>query len=251
MSRRWRLMLFLPAVTVLALGLVWAFAGLPDFGHYAGVYGLTLEHVAVPQRHATDVVSAVTFDYRGVDTLGEEYILFAAAVGCAILLRAVRGEEAVEEASAGSDERADVVARPVRALGAMLVAPVVVLGAYVVSHGHLTPGGGFQGGVILAAGAVLVYGAGQYVALHRVRALSALEIADAAGAAGFALVAIGGLVFGLAALHNFLGYGIDGSLYSAGTIPVLNASVGIEVAGGVTLIVAEFLDQALLRRRGS
>jgi multicomponent Na+:H+ antiporter subunit B len=79
---------------------------------------------------------------------------------------------------------------------------------------------------------------------------TALELADAAGEAGFVVVALGGLVFGLAAMHNFLGYGITGSLWSAGTIPVLNASVGIEVAGGVTLIVAEFLDQALLRRRG-
>ena len=42
-----------------------------------------------------------------------------------------------------------------------------------------------------------------------------------------------------------------GSLWSAGTIPVLNACVGVEVAGGVTLIVAEFLDQALLRRRAA
>jgi multicomponent Na+:H+ antiporter subunit B len=250
-SRRGRLLLFLPAAAVLAFGLVWGFAGLPDFGHYTGIYGLALEHFAVPQRHATDIVASVTFDYRGFDTLGEEYILFAAAVGCAILLRTVRDEEAVEAAHDRANRQADVVARPVRALGAMLVAPVVVLGAYIVAHGHLTPGGGFQGGVILAAAAVLVYGAGQYVPLRRVRQVTALELADAVGAAGFALVAVGGLVLGLAALHNFLGYGIDGSLWSAGTIPVLNTTVGVEVAGGVTLIVAEFLDQSLLRRRSA
>src|SRR3954468_4155114 len=143
--------LFLPAAAVLAFGLLWAFADLPAFGHYSGIYGLALEHVAVAQRHATDIVGAVTFDYRGFDTLGEEFILFAAAVGCAILLRAQRGERAVEDATGRADRSADVVARPVRALGAALVAPTVVLGAYVVAHGHLTPGGGFQGGVILAA----------------------------------------------------------------------------------------------------
>jgi multicomponent Na+:H+ antiporter subunit B len=250
-TRRGRLLLFLPAAAVLAIGLVWAFAGLPDFGHFSGVFGLTVAHLAVPQRHTTDAVTAIVFDYRGFDTLGEEFILFAAAVGTAILLRAQRDEEAVERASGRANERADAVARPVRALGAVLVAPTLVLGAYVVAHGQLTPGGGFQGGVILGAAAVLVYASGQYLALRRVRTLTALELADAAGAAGFALMAVGGLVFGLAALHNFLGYGVVGSLWSAGTIPLLNTAVGIEVAGGLTLIVAEFLDQALLRRRAA
>jgi multicomponent Na+:H+ antiporter subunit B len=241
---------FLPAAAVVAFGLVWAVSRLPGFGHYGGIYGLALEHVAVKQREATDIVSSVTFDYRGVDTLGEEFILFGAAIGCTILLRAQRGETSVEDAADRSDQRADAVARPVRALGAGLVAPTIVLGGYIVAHGHLTPGGGFQGGVILAAAVVLVYTAGQYLALRPARTTSA-ELADAVGAAGFGLLAVGGLVFGLAALHNFLGYGISGSLFSAGIIPLANTAVGIEVAGGITLIVAEFLDQALLRRRAS
>jgi multicomponent Na+:H+ antiporter subunit B len=249
-SRRARLTLFLPAALVLAAGLVWSFADLPAFGHYSGIYGLVLEHVAVAQREATNVVSAVTFDYRGFDTLGEEFILFAAAVGSAILLRAQRDEESVAEAAERSSQGADMVARPVRALGAALVAPTIVLGGYIVAHGHLTPGGGFQGGVILASAAVLVYASGQYLALRVVRGVTPLELTDALGAAGFALIAVGGLLFGLAALHNFLGYGISGSLFSAGVIPLANTSVGIEVAGGLTLIVSEFLDQALMRRRG-
>jgi multicomponent Na+:H+ antiporter subunit B len=144
-----------------------------------------------------------------------------------------------------------VVARPIRALGAGLVAPTIVLGCYIVAHGALTPGGGFQGGVVLASAAVLVYTSGQYLALRRARGVTPLEMLDAAGAAGFALIAVGGLIFGAAALHNFLGYGVTGSLYSAGTIPLANISVGLEVAGGVTLIVAEFLDQALMRRRST
>jgi multicomponent Na+:H+ antiporter subunit B len=242
-------LLFLPAASVMAFGLVWAFADLPAFGHYNGVYGLLLDQVAVAERHATNVVSAITFDYRGFDTLGEEFILFAAAVGCAILLRSQRDEEAIEAAQEMADERADAVARPVRALGAALAAPTVVLGAYIVAHGAITPGGGFQGGVVLAAAAVLVYTSGQYIALRRAPGVTALELADALGAAGYVLIALGGLLFGSAAMENFLGLGVPGSVYSAGTIPLLNLSVGIEVAGGVTLIVAEFLDQALMRRR--
>jgi len=241
--------LFLPAVLLLAAGLVWAVTELPAFGHYSGVYGLTLEHVALGQRRATDIVSPVTFDYRGVDTLGEEFILFAAAVGCAILLRSQRDEEVTEAASERAAARAEEVRRPVRALAAVLVAPAVVLGAYIVAHGHLTPGGGFQGGVILASATVLVYAGGQAVAFRRVSPEPALELADGVGAAGFALVAIGGLIFGLAALHNFLPLGTQSQLLSAGMLPLLNLSVGIEVAGAVTLIISEFVDQTLLRSR--
>ena len=51
-----------------------------------------LNRVALPERHLTNVVSAVNFDYRGLDTLGEEYILFAAVAGVALLLRERRGE---------------------------------------------------------------------------------------------------------------------------------------------------------------
>ena len=249
MSRRGRVALFVPSAVVLAAGLVWAFADMPSFGHYSGIYGLVLQHVAVAERHATNVVSAVTFDYRGFDTLGEEFILFAAAVGGAILLRADRDERVAEDAAERANERADAVARPVRAVGAGLVAPTIVLGGYVVAHGALTPGGGFQGGVVLASSAILVYASGQYLAMHRARGITPLELLDALGAVGFALIALGGLIFGLTALHNFLGYGITGSLFSAGTIPLANVSVGLEVAGGITLIVAEFLDQALMRRR--
>jgi multicomponent Na+:H+ antiporter subunit B len=247
-TRRVRMLLFGAAAAVVGAGLVWAVAGLPDFGHYAGPYGLVLEKVAVQQRHVTDIVSAVVFDYRGIDTLGEEMILFAAAVGCAILLRAQRGEGAAEGAAERAEEHSAAVPRPVKAFGAVLVAPTVVLGAYVVAHGHLTPGGGFQGGVIVAAAVVLVFVAGQRIARRREPSMTLLELAHSIGAAGFVLIGLGGLL-GVAAMHNFLGYGVSGSLWSGGTIPVLNASVGIEVAGAIMLIVAEFLDQALLRSR--
>jgi multicomponent Na+:H+ antiporter subunit B len=246
-SRRGRMLLFVPAALILAAGIVWAIGGLPDFGERITAYAQLLQEVAVPQRHGTNVVTSVVFDYRGVDTLGEEFILFAAAVGCTMLLRAQRGEHAVKEASDRVDEQSHAVARPVRALGGALVAPTFVLGAYIVAHGALTPGGGFQGGVVLAACAVLVYVAGRRLGRRRERTITGLELADALGAAGFALVAAGGLVLGLAAAHNFIGYGITGSLWSAGTIPLLSISVGVEVAGAMTLIVAEFLDQALLR----
>jgi len=233
----------------MAAGLVWAVSELSAFGHYTGVYGLALEHVALSQRRATDIVAPVVFDYRGVDTLGEEFILFAAAVGTAILLRGQRGETEAEQSGQRAQERAEQVRRPVRALGAAMTGPTVVVGAYTIAHGHLTPGGGFQGGLIVSAATVLVYAAGQAVAFRRVSPEPVLELADGVGAAAFALVAIGGLIFGLAALHNFLPLGTQSNLLSGGMLPLLNLAVGIEVAGAVTLIISEFVDQTLLRSR--
>ena len=60
------------------------------------------------------------------------------------------------------------------------------------------------------------------------------------------LVAVGGLLAVGATLQNFLPLGTSGMLLSAGTIPVGNIAVGIEVTGSVALLIAEFLDQALL-----
>jgi multicomponent Na+:H+ antiporter subunit B len=103
---------------------------------------------------------------------------------------------------------------------------------------------------VLTAALLLVYAAGQILALERVRPVDLVEVAEALGAGAFLLVALGGLVFAGAAMENFLPLGTAGELLSAGTIPVLNAAVGVEVAAAVTLILTELLDQALLRHGG-
>jgi multicomponent Na+:H+ antiporter subunit B len=116
-----------------------------------------------------------------------------------------------------------------------------------VVHGALTPGGGFQGGVILAGALLLVYTAGQVVAVERVRPVSLVEVTDAVGAAAYMIVAIGGLVLGAAVMDNWLPTGTTGSLLSGGIVPVLSIAVGVEVTAAVTLILSEFVDQMLLR----
>jgi multicomponent Na+:H+ antiporter subunit B len=203
--------------------------------------------VSVHERHVTNTVAGVNFDLRALDTLGEELILFVAAVGAALLLRARRAERATERADETAGRRRTDIPGPVRALGAALVAPGLVFGAYVVAHGHLTPGGGFQGGAIVASALLLVFVAGQVIPGGIRGSLAVVELADAVGAVGFALVALGGLVFSGAALANFIALGVSGQLLSGGTILVLEVTVGMEVAGAVTLVLAELLDQSLLR----
>src|SRR3954471_11797157 len=92
MSPRARKLLFLPSAAGLLAGLLAALGRLPAFGHYPGPYGFVINGVGVGQRHATDLVAAVNFDYRAFDTLGEEFILFAAVIGVMVLLRQMRGE---------------------------------------------------------------------------------------------------------------------------------------------------------------
>ena len=87
MSRRLRLAIFAPALAGVGALLAWGFAGLPDFGDYRGPYGYVLNRIGVPERHTTNVVGATVFDYRGFDTLGEEFILFIAVLGTVLLLR--------------------------------------------------------------------------------------------------------------------------------------------------------------------
>ena len=251
MTRRARLVLGLGSLAALAALLVWAVAGLPDFGHPRGPYADLAPRIMLDERHVSNTVTGVTFDLRGFDTLGEELILFVAALGAAVLLRAQRSERSIEQAAQAEERRGAGTADALRALGAVLVGPMLLLGIYVVVHGALTPGGGFQGGVILAGALLLVYAAGQVAAVERVRPVSLVEVVDAAGAAAYALVAVGGLVFGVAAMDNFLPTGTMGSLLSGGTVPVLSIAVGVEVTAAITLILTEFVDQTMLRgRRG-
>jgi multicomponent Na+:H+ antiporter subunit B len=248
-SARARLVLGLGSLAGLGALLVWAVGGLPDFGHPRGPYADLAPRIMLEERHVTNTVTGVTFDLRGFDTLGEELILFVAALGAAVLLRAGRSEDAVEEAAEAEERRGPATSDALRALGAVLVGPVLLVGTYVVVHGGLTPGGGFQGGVMLAGALLLVYAAGQVAAVQRVRPVALVEVADAVGAASYALIALAGLVFGVAAMDNVLPLGTTGSLLSGGTVPVLSVAVGVEVTAAVTLILSELGDQMMLRGR--
>ena len=61
-------------MAALAAFYLWGLTGLPGFGNYPGPYGDIINRIAVSQTHATGVVSAVNFEYRGFDTVGEEFV---------------------------------------------------------------------------------------------------------------------------------------------------------------------------------
>lgn len=118
-----------------------------------------------------------------------------------------------------------------------LIFPFIFLfGIYVILHGHLTPGGGFPGGVIIAASVVMILLAyGFDTAQEQMDALSA-EVSESLGA----LILIGLGIMGIFMVGDFLGEvlppGTIGSLFSGGNFPILNIGVGMKVGAGVVTI---------------
>ncbi len=245
MSTAARKVLF--AISVLGLFALycWGTRGLPAIGHYAGPYGDVLNSLAVYARHATDVVTAVNFDYRGIDTLGEEFILFGSVVGVLLLLRRQKDEKKDESHQHEEMRTAPDTSDAVRVLTLALVAPLVLFGVYVVIHGQLTPGGGFQGGVVLATAPLLVYLAGNLDEFKRITQPTLVEITEAVGAGGFALVGLAGVLTGAHFLQNILPFGKTGNVNSSGTILLISVLTGLEVAAGFVLALHAFLEHAL------
>jgi multicomponent Na+:H+ antiporter subunit B len=223
----------LAGVAVL-LGL--AFARMPGSG--TGAHPYRDAAVAAAVAHDTaNVVSAVNFDQRGLDTMGEETILFGSVLAVAALLRPEDDERT---------RRTDGGAGPLEAarLGAYVLLPLtLVVGADVVAHGHVTPGGGFQGGVVLATGLHLLYVAGGYRSLERLRSLPWYEDTEALGTASFTAMGFAGLAVSGSFLADVLPGGTFGQLLSAGTVPVLNGAVGVAVASGCVVLLAQFIRQ--------
>lgn len=246
MKREIRRLIFIPFAVAFLILFWFAIRGIPDIGNYNGAYGVVLNAVAVKERHSTDVVSAVNFDYRAFDTLGEESILFISVVGAGVLLRR-RADERKEqpeeqEQGRGVPEPSDAV----RSITLALAVPTIVFGIYMVTHGQMTPGGGFQGGVVLATVPLLVYIAGGLQAFDRIARRHLVEAAEAAGLGAYILIGVVGLIWGAAYLQNVIPLGpVDAKIYSGGIIPLISFATGMAVSGGFVLLLIAFLEESL------
>jgi multicomponent Na+:H+ antiporter subunit B len=250
-TARQRLWLFLAGMAGLAAFYLWGLGGLPGFGHYRGPYGDIINRVAVGQTNATGVVSAVNFEYRAFDTLGEEFILFIAATGVSMVLRHLRREREESPGAQASDWRLAGGSEATRMIALLFVGPVILMGWWLGTHAQTSPSGGFQGGVVLATGLILIYLAGEYLIFRRFSPADLTDAVEAVGAGGFAAVGVGAVIMGLPYLTNFLPLGgRPGAVSSSGTIALISFFVGLEVAAAFVLIVGEFLEQTLLVRQG-
>ena len=246
MNRKGRLTLFALAGSGMAAVLVIAFTGLPDFGAYHGVYGRVIDGLGVTLRHGTDLITALNFDIRGFDTLGEEFILFASVLGVVLILRQLREEQEEPHQEEAEEHSFAGASSALRALSLLVIPSLLALGVYIVVHGQITPGGGFQGGVILASAPLGAFIAGRYLRMKRIAPQLLIEFGDALGAAGYALLGLSGLLVAGVFFKNWLPLGTPGHLLSGGQLDVASVLVGLEVSGAFLVAWTEFFDQALL-----
>lgn len=177
---------------------------------------------------AQNVVTAIIVTYRGLDTLGEVTVLFLTAAIVALVLAQSRGPKAAR--GAGMLPAGELLQTGTK----MLVPLIALFGAYVFLNGHLTPGGGFQGGAILASGVLLV------LLADPARRFSHALIARIESVSGLAYVAIG--LAGIALAGGFLDnrilpLGQFGALLSGGAIPLIYILVGLKVGAEFSSIL--------------
>lgn len=172
---------------------------------------------------AANIVTSVVVDYRAFDTLGEVMVLFTSLTGLLLLFPAVKTKKNASEPSF-------IVKNGLVPL--FLV--VIVVGAYIVLHGHLTPGGGFAGGAVIATGLLLLILAKYDI---NERMLSVIETL-----AGLAFLTVGllGLFMEGSFLQNFLPTGTLGALSSSGIVLLINIIIGLKVASELGSMLTRF-----------
>ncbi len=122
------------------------------------------------------------------------------------------------------------------------VAPfIVAFGIYIALTGHLTPGGGFPGGVIIAGCFVLITLAYGKDKVEQVLGLKTAAITDSLAALSFLGMGLLGCVLGKAFLGNFIQSGFPGEafeLLSGGNMPILNLAISFKVGGSLFVVFA-------------
>lgn len=185
---------------------------------------------------SANVVTSVVTHYRGFDTLGEITILFLAATGIGLLFRDRNTQ------TARTPER--VPPNEMMVTGVRLLFPILLLlGVYIVVHGHLSPGGGFQGGVVIATAFFLRMLGDPGFTLDEGR----LGFFESFSGSAFVLIGLAGLMLATTAtfLGNLLPHPVAamGRLISAGIIPILSIAIGVKVGAEVGGIFQDMVEQ--------
>ncbi len=200
-----------------------------------------------------EVVTSILWDYRGVDTLFETSVFFLAIIGSLTLFRLNKKQE--KEAKQKTEEFSGGLTLVIKSVTKIIVAMILAVSASIALHGHLTPGGGFQGGSALAVAPLLIIAAYSKYALEehgldKTRALILRSI----GLLGIALVALVPLLSGGYIMQNqpIFPAEIGGQLVS-GSLIYYNFFEFLAVGAGFTavfllLAIPESVFRKFLRR---
>jgi multicomponent Na+:H+ antiporter subunit B len=218
----------------------------------------TMQETSVP-----NIVTAVLADYRGYDTMFETAVIFTAGLACFFLLRSLTPDGkkehrfyrhtitniVVEVKNSGHKtlnpelfQEIDGLWTPhdaiVTTVCRLFIPFIQLFGLYVIAHGHHSPGGGFQGGVILGASMILL------AISHDLRTAAARlnesqsSLLSAAGVFIYAGVGAACLAMGA----NFLDYSSLAPLQfvdpvQARSLGILYVEIGVGIAVMSTMIV--------------
>ncbi len=117
------------------------------------------------------------------------------------------------------------------------LAPFVLLfGFYLVSYGYLTPGGGFQGGVVIASGLILIMLGQDADRVNRLISVRLFGLVESFSLLTFIFLGIAGVVLGAAFLRVLFQPGTGGNIEDAAFIFMLNLVIGMKVGAGITVI---------------
>ena len=178
-----------------------------------------------------NAVTTVVVYFRGFDTLGEIAVLFIASLGIGLML--------------DSNKRCNIKAESNFMLktASQLLFPIIILfGIYVMVYGHLSPGGGFQGGVIIASGVLLLLISHKEFEVPH----SVITLLETFAGISYVLIGLIGLVVLDKFLGNFLPNNISdmGLLLSGGIIPIIYIIVGIKVGSEMSMITQNLIKRS-------
>jgi multicomponent Na+:H+ antiporter subunit B len=187
-----------------------------------------------PELGAPNVITGILLTYRGFDTLGEVAVLFMVAAGVGLVL----GDRTQHRDAVPAKSEAIVPSTELVRNGAAILFPLIsIFAAYIIMNGHLSAGGGFQGGAIIASGVMLLLLANpEYLVDH-----DFLGVTESLAGVLYVLAGIAGLIFAGGFLDSrMLPLGRFGAFFSAGAIPIISVLLGVKVGCELGVIIDRF-----------
>lgn len=244
-------------VGILQLHPVGEAVGNPDVLKNRPDYGIDIQGVTTMDDYflrngqvetkSNNIVASVVFDYRGFDTLGEATVLFIVVSSISMLFFTFLKSKSIVSSGVPPAGQFPKVESRIITFGAFIMYIMILsFGVYLVVHGHLSPGGGFQGGSVMASATALLL-ISFLITRHMQRTRKVFSFFESLGLTIF--IGLGFTGIGISFLYNFLAHTTtafgrlipfgpnQGYLISAGILPWLSLAVGIEVFFGLSLIL--------------
>ncbi len=218
--RNFFIIIIIAAFGVMLYPLFDSFSGNEQLNDLASFYA---QKQNVEKVNSANLVTAVVVTYRGLDTLGEVTILFLTAAIIAFFLT----KQSEVRTLRRNSEIFQTAAR-------LLIPVIIMVGVYIFINGHLSPGGGFQGGAVIASAVILMLLAFPNMPFNS----KLFGLIESTSGLVFVGIAVLGALIGTGFLDNaILPLGTFGELLSAGTIPIIYSFVGLKVGAELSNII--------------